>query len=85
MALETIKTIENLDGTQRVSFQKNTDTGMIRYDVDRFFESAPEDEGIEIGWLNESISGLYANLTDAEKDAIITIGWLNHDLCANSR
>jgi hypothetical protein len=56
MTLETIKTVENGSGDRRVVFYKIGGTGMIHYDVDRYFESAPEDEGEEIGWLNDSSS-----------------------------
>lgn len=77
MMPETIKTVENNSGDRRVVFYKIGDTGMIRYDVDRYFVPAPEDEGEEIGWLNDSMSGLFANIEDAEKDAVATVDWLN--------
>lgn len=50
--------------------------GLYRYEQERFFHPASEDEGIEFGWQRSGGSGLFQTATDAERDARQTVPWV---------
>ncbi|MFI0849708.1 hypothetical protein [Mesorhizobium sp. IMUNJ 23232] len=41
-----------------------------------FWPSAPEDEGYEIGWAGEMLSGIYGTQEEAETEARRSAPWL---------
>lgn len=75
MTLTLIKSISNPANDHRVLIVRLRDH-VYRYEVWRYVKSAPEDEGWEIGWVSDSLSGLYQTAEDAEMDARQAVPWL---------
>lgn len=78
MSNKLIKSIVDASGAYRVLFFK-TDEGTVVFQEERYWEAAPEDEGVVWGWqpAGAAHSGLYADLKSAMKEAFVTIQWLS--------
>ncbi len=80
MTLTPLKKILNRDANRCVTFNRTSDTGKIRYDIDKLYVPDEADYSTETVWINVSISGLYDTLDDAVTDAFRAIDWLNEEI-----
>ncbi len=79
MSDRRIKVILNAMDDRRIIIIGRED-GLFRYEEERLFELAPEDEGVDIGWQCCGMSGLFPTAAEAELDAKRAVPWFRDQI-----
>jgi len=77
-SFELVSSVENEAGDRRLLVLRRRD-GLFQFATMRFWPAGEDDEGCELGWQGDDLSGLFSDAGEAELAARQKIRWLKND------